>query len=98
MNCILIVCVVLPAVVGSSLIYVRPRTSSGVQLFGYFLMSTGPGGIPLLMSLVGANYKGVTKKMTMTARKLQTGPVPGVEGLLCVLAGNHVSSVHREHS
>lgn len=67
MNCILIVCVVLPAIVGSSLIYVRPRTSSGVQLFGYFLLSTGPGGIPLLMSLVGANYKGVTKKMTMTA-------------------------------
>jgi MFS family permease len=67
MNCILIVCVVIPAVVGSSLIYVRPRTSSGVQLFGYFLLSTGPAGIPLLMSLVGANYKGVTKKMTMTA-------------------------------
>lgn len=67
MNCILIVCVVLPAVIGSSLIYVRPRTSSGVQLFGYFLLATGPAGIPLLLSLVGANYKGVTKKMTMTA-------------------------------
>jgi MFS family permease len=67
LNCILIVCVVTPAIIGSSLIYVRPRTSSGVQLFGYFLLSTGPGGIPLLMSLVGANFKGVTKKMTMTA-------------------------------
>lgn len=67
MNCILIICVVVPAIVGSSLIYVRPKTSSGVQLFGYFLLSTGPGAIPLLMSLVGANYKGVTKKMTMTA-------------------------------
>ncbi|KAJ4361986.1 hypothetical protein N0V83_010927 [Neocucurbitaria cava] len=67
LNCILIICVVTPAIVGSSLIYVRPRTSSGVQLFGYFLLSTGPGGIPLLLSLVGANYKGVTKKMTMTA-------------------------------
>ncbi|KAF2651125.1 MFS general substrate transporter [Lophiostoma macrostomum CBS 122681] len=67
MNCILIICVVLPALVGSVLIYVRPRTSSGVQLFGYFLLSTGPGAIPLLLSLVGANYKGVTKKMTMTA-------------------------------
>lgn len=67
MNCILIICVVIPAIVGSSLIYVRPKTSSGVQLFGYFLLSTGPGAIPLLMSLVGANYKGVTKKMTMTA-------------------------------
>lgn len=67
LNCILIICVVMPAIVGSSLIYVRPRTSSGVQLFGYFLLSTGPGAIPLLISLVGANYKGVTKKMTMTA-------------------------------
>lgn len=67
MNCILIICVVVPAIIGSSLIYVRPKTSSGVQLFGYFLLSTGPGAIPLLMSLVGANYKGVTKKMTMTA-------------------------------
>jgi MFS family permease len=66
-NCILIICVVTPAIIGSSLIYVRPRTSSGVQLFGYFLLSTGPGGIPLLLSLVGANFKGVTKKMTMTA-------------------------------
>lgn len=67
MNCILIICVVLPAICGSALIYVRPRTSSGVQLFGYFLLSTGPGGIPLLLSLVASNYKGVTKKMTMTA-------------------------------
>lgn len=67
LNCLLIICVVIPAIVGSSLIYVRPRTSPGVQLFGYFLMSTGPGGVPLLLSLVGANYKGVTKKMTMTA-------------------------------
>lgn len=67
LNCILIVCVVTPAIVGSSLIYVRPRTSHGVQLFGYFLLSTGPGAIPLLISIVSANYKGVTKKMTMTA-------------------------------
>ncbi|KAF2034791.1 MFS general substrate transporter [Setomelanomma holmii] len=67
MNCILIICVVLPAVVGSSLIYVRPKTSHGVQLFGYFLLSTGPGATPLLISLVSANFKGVTKKMTMTA-------------------------------
>lgn len=67
MNCILIVCVVMPAVIGSVLIYVRPRTSPGVQLFGYFLMSTGPAGIPLLMSLVGSNTKGLTKKLSNTA-------------------------------
>ena len=37
------------------------------MLFRSFLLSTGPAAIPLLLSLVGANYKGVTKKMTMTA-------------------------------
>jgi len=67
LNCLLLVAVVLPAIVGCSLIYVRPRTPAGVQLLGYFLLSTGPAAIPLLLSLVGANYKGVTKKMTMTA-------------------------------
>lgn len=67
LNCILIACVVLCATVGSALIYARPATSKGVQLLGYFLQSTGPAGIPLTMSLVQANYKGVTKKMTVTA-------------------------------
>lgn len=67
LNCILIACVVLCATIGSALIYARPATSKGVQLFGYFLQSTGPAGIPLTMSLVQANYKGVTKKMTVTA-------------------------------
>lgn len=67
LNCLLLVAVVLPAIVGCSLIYARPRTPAGVQLLGYFLLSTGPAAIPLLLSLVGANYKGVTKKMTMTA-------------------------------
>lgn len=67
LNCILIASVVLCATIGNSLIYARPATSKGVQLFGYFLQSTGPAGIPLTMSLVQANYKGVTKKMTVTA-------------------------------
>ncbi|KAL1616752.1 hypothetical protein SLS56_011277 [Neofusicoccum ribis] len=62
----LIVAVVLFPVVGSALIYATapPR---GVKLFGYYLLSTGPGAIPLAMSLVGVNYKGSTKKMSMTA-------------------------------
>ncbi|KKA17430.1 Allantoate permease [Rasamsonia emersonii CBS 393.64] len=67
LNCILIVGVVLCAVAGSSLIYARAHVSKGVQLLGYFLLSPGPSAIPLAMSLVQANYRGVTKKMTMTA-------------------------------
>ncbi|KAK7058424.1 hypothetical protein VNI00_002058 [Paramarasmius palmivorus] len=62
----LIIAVVLCPVAGSAIIY-STHLSQGVKLFGYYLLSTGPGAIPLAMSLVGVNYKGSTKKMTMTA-------------------------------
>lgn len=67
LNCLLIVGVVALAVTGSALIYARAHVPLGGQLFGYFLLATGPSVLPLAMSLVQANYKGVTKKMTMTA-------------------------------
>ncbi|KAI0018921.1 major facilitator superfamily domain-containing protein [Xylariomycetidae sp. FL0641] len=67
LNCILVVLVVLPPVIGSALMSSRDSIPHGVSLFGYFLISTGPAALPLLMSLVQANYRGVTKKMTMTA-------------------------------
>lgn len=68
LNCLLIIAVVLPPVVGSALIYARSHIhNQGVQLFGYFLMATGPAAMPLAMSLVQANYRGVTKKVTVTA-------------------------------
>lgn len=66
-NCLLIVAAIIPPVVGAALIYVRGNVSLGVQLFGYFLLSTGPAAMPLALSLVQANYRGVTKKMTVTA-------------------------------
>ncbi|KAI0836203.1 putative allantoate permease [Hypoxylon sp. FL0890] len=66
-NCMLIGLVVIPPVVGSALIGSRSSIPHGVSLFGYFLLSTGPAGLPLLLSLVQSNYRGVTKKMTMTA-------------------------------
>ncbi|KAF2753541.1 putative allantoate permease [Pseudovirgaria hyperparasitica] len=62
----LIGAIVLFPLTGSAIIYsVTP--SRGVKLFGYYLMSTGPGALPLSLSLVGVNYKGSSKKMTMTA-------------------------------
>ncbi|KAJ5102812.1 hypothetical protein N7532_003341 [Penicillium argentinense] len=67
LNCLLVVAVVIPCVIGSAIIYSRAHIVLGVQLFGYFLLSTGPAAMPLAMSLVQANYRGVTKKMTMTA-------------------------------
>lgn len=61
----LICIVVIFPVIGSAIIYTG--ASKGVKLFAYYLLSFGPGGIPLLLSLVGANYKGSTKKLTVTA-------------------------------
>ncbi|PYH92088.1 MFS general substrate transporter [Aspergillus ellipticus CBS 707.79] len=68
MNCLLIIFVVALSIVGSAMIYARAHpVPRGAQLFGYFLLSTGPGALPLMMSLLQANYRGVTKKMTVTA-------------------------------
>ncbi|KAJ5894274.1 hypothetical protein N7495_005965 [Penicillium taxi] len=67
LNCLLVIAVVIPPVVGSAIIYCRAHIALGVQLFGYFLLSTGPAAMPLVMALVQANYRGVTKKMTITA-------------------------------
>ncbi|KAI1487417.1 major facilitator superfamily domain-containing protein [Biscogniauxia mediterranea] len=67
LNCALVALVVLFPVTGSALIGERARLPRGASLLGYFLLSTGPSALPLLLSLVQANYRGVTKKMTMTA-------------------------------
>lgn len=67
LNCILIVLVLIPCVVGSAVIYRRDSVPHGVQLFAYFLLSPGPAAMPLTMALVQSNYRGVTKKMTVTA-------------------------------
>lgn len=67
MNCILIICVIILPVTGASIMYQRDKVPHGVQLFAYFLMAPGPAAMPLNMALVQSNYRGVTKKMTITA-------------------------------
>lgn len=67
LNCLLIIAVLLPCVVGSTLIYQRSGISQNLQLVAYFLLCSGPAAMPLNMSLVQSNYRGVTKKMTVTA-------------------------------
>ena len=69
LNCLLIVAAVMPCVAGAAVMYCRD--SDGVphaaQLVAYFLLASGPAAMPLNMALVQSNYRGVTKKMTMTA-------------------------------
>jgi MFS family permease len=67
LNCLLIITVVIPCVVGAAIISQQDSVPHGVQLFAYFLLSSGPAAMPLNMSLVQSNYRGVTKRMTMTA-------------------------------
>lgn len=67
LNCLLVIAVVVPCIVGSAVIYSRDYVPHGVQLFAYFLLSTGPSAMPLNMALVQSNFRGVTKRMTMTA-------------------------------
>ncbi|OAA36176.1 major facilitator superfamily transporter [Beauveria brongniartii RCEF 3172] len=68
LNCILIIVVVLPCVIGAAIIYCRKQIPShSIQLFAYFLLSSGPASMPLNMALVQSNFKGVTKKLTITA-------------------------------
>ncbi|KAL2847229.1 major facilitator superfamily domain-containing protein [Aspergillus pseudoustus] len=67
LNCILIALILVSAGTGSALIHARIyHISQDLQLLGFFLLAVGPGALPLTMSLAQANYKGVTKKMTMT--------------------------------
>jgi MFS family permease len=61
----LICIVVIFPVIGSAIIY--SEASKGIKLFAYYLLSTGSTALPLLLSLVGSNYKGSTKKMAITA-------------------------------
>ncbi|KAI0864773.1 major facilitator superfamily domain-containing protein [Xylaria cubensis] len=67
MNCILIALVVIPPIVGSALISHRTAVPNGVSLLAYFLLSSGPAALPLLLSLVQSNIRGMTKKNTTTA-------------------------------
>ena len=61
----IIAAVLVPPVVGAAIIYTQE--SKGVRLFGYYLLQTAYASNPLALSLVASNFKGATKKMTVTA-------------------------------
>ncbi|KAJ4056970.1 hypothetical protein NW758_001397 [Fusarium oxysporum] len=80
LNCILIVGVIMPCVIGSGIIYKRDNVPHGIHLFAYFLLSSGSAAMPLNMALVQSNYRGVTKKMTITAMLFITYCVGNMAG------------------
>ncbi|KAH7254173.1 major facilitator superfamily domain-containing protein [Fusarium redolens] len=80
LNCLLIVSVIMPCVIGSAIIYKRDNVPHGFHLFAYFLLSSGSAAMPLNMALVQSNYRGVTKKMTITAMLFITYCVGNMAG------------------
>ncbi|KAI1049162.1 hypothetical protein LB506_004796 [Fusarium annulatum] len=80
LNCILIVFVIMPCVIGSAIIYKRDNVPHSIHLFAYFLLSSGSAAMPLNMALVQSNYRGVTKKMTITAMLFITYCVGNMAG------------------
>ncbi|KAF5714013.1 hypothetical protein FMUND_7678 [Fusarium mundagurra] len=80
LNCILIVIVIMPCVIGSAIIYKRANVPHSIHLFAYFLLSSGSAAMPLTMALVQSNYRGVTKKMTITAMLFITYCVGNMAG------------------
>ncbi|KAH8167638.1 hypothetical protein CIB48_g646 [Xylaria polymorpha] len=80
MNCILIALVVLPPITGSALIAHRIAIPRAISLLAYFLLSPGPAALPLLLSLVQSNIRGVTKKNTTTALLLVSYCVGNIVG------------------
>ncbi|KAJ8063510.1 hypothetical protein OCU04_007385 [Sclerotinia nivalis] len=55
----------LPPIIGTSLMNWAPLNS--LKLTGFYLIGFSHGTIPLTMSLIGANTRGTTKKMTVSA-------------------------------
>ncbi|KAF5245011.1 hypothetical protein FANTH_7479 [Fusarium anthophilum] len=80
LNCILIIVVIMPCVIGSAIIYKRDNVPHSIHLFAYFLLSSGSAAMPLNMALVQSNYRGVTKKMTITAMLFITYCVGNMAG------------------
>ncbi|KAK1986956.1 major facilitator superfamily transporter [Colletotrichum cereale] len=65
-----IVCLLIPGVIGASLMAFLPANNKAGKLIGNYMTNCIGATLPLLYSLVGANYAGHTKKVTMNATLL----------------------------
>ncbi|KAK2029785.1 major facilitator superfamily transporter [Colletotrichum zoysiae] len=65
-----IICLLVPGVVGAALMAFLPADNKAGRLIGNYMTNCIGATLPLLYSLVGANYAGHTKKVTMNATLL----------------------------
>ncbi|TDZ15397.1 Thiamine pathway transporter THI73 [Colletotrichum orbiculare MAFF 240422] len=65
-----VVCLLIPGIVGAALMAFLPEDNKAGKLIGNYMTNCIGATLPLLYSLVGANYAGHTKKVTMNATLL----------------------------
>ncbi|CAI0645144.1 unnamed protein product [Colletotrichum noveboracense] len=65
-----IICLLIPGVIGAALMAFLPADNKAGKLIGNYMTNCIGATLPLLYSLVGANYAGHTKKVTMNATLL----------------------------
>ncbi|KAF9870869.1 hypothetical protein CkaCkLH20_11541 [Colletotrichum karsti] len=65
-----IICLLIPGVIGAALMAFLPDDNKAGKLIGNYMTNCIGASLPLLYSLVGANYAGHTKKVTMNATLL----------------------------
>ncbi|KAF6826090.1 allantoate permease [Colletotrichum musicola] len=65
-----VICLLVPGVVGAALMAFLPDDNKAGKLIGNYMTNCIGATLPLLYSLVGANYAGHTKKVTMNATLL----------------------------
>ncbi|GKT51015.1 thiamine repressible genes regulatory protein thi1 [Colletotrichum spaethianum] len=65
-----VVCLLVPGVIGAALMAFLPDNNKAGKLIGNYMTNCIGATLPLLYSLVGANYAGHTKKVTMNATLL----------------------------
>ncbi|KAK2050899.1 allantoin permease [Colletotrichum caudatum] len=83
-----IVCLLVPGVVGAALMTFLPADNKAGRLIGNYMTNCIGATLPLLYSLVGANYAGHTKKVTMNATLLICFCIGNVIGPLTFTAGS----------
>ena len=65
-----VICLLIPGAIGAALMAFLPADNKAGKLIGNYLTNCIGASLPLLYSLVGANYAGHTKKVTMNATLL----------------------------
>ncbi|GKT57962.1 allantoate permease [Colletotrichum tofieldiae] len=81
-----IICLLIPGVVGAALMAFLPDNNKAGKLIGNYMTNCIGATLPLLYSLVGANYAGHTKKVTMNATLLMCFCVGNIIGPLTFTA------------